>query len=103
MDPDQLFLDPLAGTLSAVEVRLLLDKPRRLFGCDKDVGCLQKSMSSLEELHVSQLPRERSNLTGGDELKESARVCLTAVKSGRLRKSLESWRAPPRVPSIQTF
>lgn len=42
-------------------------------------------------------------MTGADLLKESARVYLAAVKSERLRESLDSWVALPGLPPIDTF
>lgn len=37
------------------------------------------------------------------QLKESRRVQLAAVKSERIRESLDSWGAPPDLPSILAF
>lgn len=54
-------LDPCANELSTAKAFQLLYKNRRSVECYKDVSCLQKTISSLIEVHASQLPNQRSD------------------------------------------
>lgn len=45
--PDNLLLNVFAGTFSAAEFSLLLDKHRRLVGCEKDGDCVEKLMAGV--------------------------------------------------------
>lgn len=82
-EPAQVVLDPFPKTISTAKQCLLLYKHSRLLGCDKDGSCLQKSVPSLSEDHASPLLNNRSGFTGDEQLTDSVRVYLAAVKSGR--------------------
>lgn len=99
--PEQLVLDPFAKVLCTVKACLLLQKHRRLVGCDKDVKCLQKYMQSFVEVYAFQILKERSGLAGEDEWKEKAYEYPDTVNYRRLKGSLDGWGAPPGLPSIQ--
>lgn len=82
---------------------VLLDKHRRFVGCDNDTGCMQKSMQTPVEVYFSQTLNEISVLTADEQLKEAGSVVLAPEQRKRLMESLDSWRATPDLPSIQTF
>lgn len=75
----------------------------RFVGCDKDAICGQKPIPSLVEVLGSQILNNWFDVTGGNQLTDSTCVYWAAVKSGRLWESLDSWGAPPGLPSIQTI
>lgn len=53
--------------------------------------------------HMALILSNSFDLTGDEQLKESARVYLVAAKSRRLKESLNGSGAPPRLRSMQTF
>lgn len=61
------------------------------------------SVPRLVEVYASESLNKTSDLTGDDQLKESARVYKAAVKSRKPRISLDSWAEPSGLPFIQTF
>lgn len=78
---DYLMLQVLPRTLSTAKACVLLDKHKRLVGCDRNGCCLQKSMASLVYVYSSQLLNDRSDLTGDGKLDDSARLYLPAIRT----------------------
>lgn len=81
--PDELLLGQFEGTLPTSKVHIFLDKHRRFVVFDKEVGCLQMSMSSLVNVYGSQHLNEKSALTSDVHSEDPERVYLAAVKNGR--------------------
>lgn len=75
-NPGHLMWDPFAGMHSISKLALWLGQHARFIRCGKDDSCLQKLILSPVEFYAYYLPAERSDLTGDEQLKDSAFVYM---------------------------
>lgn len=87
----QLVQYGFVSTLSSTKAYVLAEKHHRLNEFDKGLRCLEKSMSSPDEVYVPQLSGQGPYLTGDEALMEATRVFLETEKGKKLKEALNSW------------
>lgn len=88
--PVYFLSDAVSGLFHTGMTCLQLERNRLFIESGKDVDCSQKTIPNLFDVYCSQLLKNRSYLTGDDQLKKSVRVYMAVVKSRRLKESLDS-------------
>lgn len=89
--PDDLVLDAFAVTFRIPRRRLWLENHRRFVGCNMKSDCAEKFMEAPVELQACQQVRDRPELKGAQELIEDAPLCLSRMRTLRLRMQMDSW------------
>lgn len=87
----QLVLDHFAGTLLTAKIFLLIEKHHRFVIGDKNVGCLEMSMSSLAETYDSWPHYQACDLTGCRALMEVSRFYLEKAQGRGWKGNESNW------------
>lgn len=78
---DDLVLDAIAGTLCTAKACILVDKPRKIMGCEKDSNCVERSMTGLLDVYAFQLQNNNSDIKCEEDLMEAAQIYLSSGKA----------------------
>lgn len=101
--PGGVVVDLFGGTWSVLKACMMLPQHRRGIACDIDDETLEAGMMQLVEVFAKQVQHELSDIEGNEEVQTAARTFLNSM--GRLEMRLRDnlWKAPPGLPSIQSF